>query len=55
MESITTQQLGYGSGFKFRNKFSEAGVKAVYLAIWLVSLFVGSALYSALPTMSSGM
>ena len=55
MESNTlNQKLWYGGGFKFLNKFSETGYKVVYLAIWLVSLFVVSALYSALPTMSSG-
>ena len=56
MESNTlNQKLWYGGGFKFLNKFSETGYKVVYLAIWLVSLFVVSALYSALPTMSSGL
>ena len=54
VELNTTQKLWYGGGFKFLNKISETGYKVVYLAIWLVSL-VGSALYSALVTMSSGM
>ena len=53
VESNKTQKLWYGGGLKFLNKFFETGYKVLYLAIWLVSFFVGSAVYSALPTMLS--